>query len=74
MTAFPRDAAVLADCAPVYTELSGWTKDIGAATRLQDLPHAAQEYIRQTATFTGVPVSHVSVGPDRSQIFSTAGD
>lgn len=67
---FCRDAAVLAECMPVYTELPGWTEDIGAARHLDDLPRAALEYIRQVETFTGVPVSHVSVGPDRSQIFS----
>jgi adenylosuccinate synthase len=67
---FLRDA-VLGECVPVYTELPGWTKDIGAAGCLDDLPGAAQAYIRQVETFTGVPVTHVSVGPDRSQIFST---
>jgi len=69
-TDFPRDATVLAECTPVYAELPGWTEDIGSARRLAALPRAAQEYIRQLETFTGIPVSHVSVGPDRSQIFA----
>jgi adenylosuccinate synthase len=69
-TDFFRDAAVLAECTPVDTELPGWTEDIGSARRLAALPRAAQDYIRQIETFTGVPVSHVSVGPDRSQIFA----
>ena len=70
MTDFARDAAVLAECTPIHAELPGWTEDIGSARRLAALPRAAQEYIRQIETFTGIPVSHVSVGPDRSQIFA----
>jgi adenylosuccinate synthase len=69
-TDFYRDAAMLAECTPVYTELPGWTGDMGATRRRDDLPRAALEYIRQIETFTGVPVSQVSVGPDRSQIFA----
>jgi adenylosuccinate synthase len=59
----------LGECVPVYTELPGWREDIGAARRLGDLPRAARVYIEQIESFTGVPVSHVSVGPERSQIF-----
>jgi len=39
------------------------------ARRIEDLPLAARVYILQIETFTGVRVSHVSVGPERSQIF-----
>jgi len=66
---FPRDAA-LGECSPTYTDLPGWGEDIGSARRLQDLPLAAQAYVKHIESFTGVPVSHVSVGPDRTQIFS----
>ncbi len=66
---FPADAAVLGECEPVYTELPGWRDDIGAARKINQLPRAAQNYITEIMSFTGVPVSHVSVGPERSQIF-----
>jgi adenylosuccinate synthase len=66
---FPSDLAVLKNCAPIYSELPGWEQDISRARRIEDLPLAARVYILQIETFTGVRVSHVSVGPDRSQIF-----
>jgi len=66
---FPNDLAILNQCQPVYSELPGWDQDITRARRLEDLPLAARVYILQIETFTGVKVSHVSVGPDRSQIF-----
>ncbi len=66
---FPGDAAVLGECAPVYADLPGWQQDIGGARRLGDLPQAARAYVERIESFTGAPVSHVSVGPERSQVF-----
>ncbi len=66
---FPNDLAVLEECAPIYSELPGWDQDISRARRIEDLPLAARVYILQIETFTSVRVSHVSVGPDRAQIF-----
>ncbi len=66
---FPSDLAILNQCAPIYSELPGWDQDISRARRIEDLPLAARVYILQIETFTGVHVSHVSVGPERSQIF-----
>jgi adenylosuccinate synthase len=66
---FPGDLSVLEQCTPIYSELPGWDQNIGAARHIEDLPLAARVYILQIETFTGVRVSHVSVGPERSQIF-----
>jgi len=74
LTDFPSDGAVLAECAPSYTELPGWRENLGGAQSLKDLVPAARAYIERVESFTGVPVSHVSVGPDRSQIFQVIGD
>lgn len=52
---------------PVYEALPGWTEDISAARHLDALPENAQRYIRRIETLTGVPVSLVSVGPEREQ-------
>jgi len=52
---------------PVYTELKGWGSDL---TGLDDIAHAPKElidYIAYIEKETGVPVSIVSVGPDRKQ-------
>jgi adenylosuccinate synthase len=52
---------------PVYQRLPGWTEDLTAARRFQDLPPAAQTYVRRIAELAGVPVRYISVGPDREQ-------
>ncbi len=60
-----------ADLAPFtaeYEDLPGWSEDVGAARRPDDLPAAARAYIDRISALTGVPVSLVSVGPERSQI------
>ncbi len=66
---FPGELATLTQCQPIYSELPGWDQDISRARRIEDLPLAARVYVLQIETFTSVPVSHVSVGPERSQIF-----
>ncbi len=67
---FPGDSATLSQCVPVYTDLPGWRADVTSARRIDDLPQAARAYIVAIESFAGVPISHVSVGPDRSQIFA----
>jgi len=67
MSDFARDVA-LSECIPAYTKLRGWQQDISTIRRRADLPRAAQAYIEQIESFVGVPVTLVSVGPERSQI------
>jgi len=62
----PPDASVLAKCVPVYTEVPGFG-DITAARALADLPAPARAYLDLIEKHVGVPVRHVSVGPDRAQ-------
>lgn len=52
---------------PVYETLPGWAEDISAARRFDDLPPNARRYIRRIEELSGVPVSLVSVGPEREQ-------
>jgi adenylosuccinate synthase len=51
-----------------YEMLPGWDADVTGARQLSDLPEAARNYLRRIEALTGVPVSMVSVGPERSQI------
>jgi adenylosuccinate synthase len=64
----PLGPADLAPFQPVYEEMSGWADDVRGVRALGDLPPAACQYIRRIEELTGVPVSLVSVGPERSQI------
>ncbi|MBS1647274.1 MAG: adenylosuccinate synthase [Bacteroidetes bacterium] len=53
-----------ADIKPVYKELKGWKQN---CTLAQSLPDALLHYIQFIEQETGVPISIVSVGPDRKQ-------
>ncbi|MCS6963098.1 adenylosuccinate synthase [Thermoflexus sp.] len=62
------DTPVLEQVTPVYERLPGWTGPTSTARRWQDLPEAAQGYLRRLAELAGAPVRYVSVGPARDQI------
>ncbi len=67
----PSDLQTLARCQPIYEVLPGWEKDIMGARQLSDLPVSARQYVDFIANKTGVPVSHISVGPGREQFITT---
>lgn len=52
---------------PVYTELAGWKEDLTQAESPDDLPEAFNAYVRFIEEQVKVPISIVSVGPDRKQ-------
>lgn len=58
---------VNAEIEPVYTELKGWKKDLTGITEEKDFPAELSSYIRFLESELKVPVSIVSVGPDRVQ-------
>ncbi len=63
---FPAHLADLERCRPVYETLPGWSRDITGARSWSDLPKEARNYVRFLSEQVRVPVSIVSVGPDRS--------
>jgi adenylosuccinate synthase len=68
---FPSDAFLLEGCRPVYETLPGWRQDVSGARRLADLPPAARRYIDRLGELLSLPVSIISVGPDREQTIFT---
>ncbi|MEG0283955.1 MAG: adenylosuccinate synthase [Erysipelotrichales bacterium] len=54
-------------CQPVFETLPGWDEDITGCTSIDQLPENAKNYLKRIEQLTGVPVSVVSVGPDRTQ-------
>ncbi len=52
---------------PVYETLPGWEADIRGAHSMEHLPRAAADYVQAVEDLAGVPVSLVSVGPERTQ-------
>jgi adenylosuccinate synthase len=52
---------------PVYTELPGWQQDISGTRNYSDLPAELKSFIELIEKYCGVPVTLVSVGPDREE-------
>lgn len=61
----PSDQADVARAKPVYETLPGWKEDISVISDWDALPENAKKYVEFIEDYTGVPVSMVSVGPDR---------
>ena len=53
---------------PIFKEFKGWMSDTSKARKWEDLPKAAQDYVKAIEKYAGVPVKYVSVGPERDQI------
>ncbi len=52
---------------PVYETLPGWKEDISGIRKFSMLPANLKNYIKFVEDRTGVPVTMVSVGPDREE-------
>ena len=64
----PASTSVYERLEPVYEELPGWQTDTTGCRAWADLPPAAQAYVERLEELAGVPISHVSVGPERAQM------
>jgi adenylosuccinate synthase len=53
---------------PVYEEAIGWQSDTTGCRSWGELPGAARAYVERLEELAGVPISHVSVGPERAQM------
>jgi adenylosuccinate synthase len=69
---FPYHQTVLHHVVGEYTELEGWSGDIGDCREESDLPTSARDYLAFIEDFIGVPVTLVGVGPAREQTLWTA--
>ena len=69
---FPSQINELAQCRPIYQELSGWESTAGI-TAFNNLPVAAQQYIKTVSDFLDVPISIVSTGPSREETLLLSG-
>jgi adenylosuccinate synthase len=52
---------------PVYEDLRGWSEDLTGYNDLDQLPQAFLNYISYIENATGLPITILSVGPDRKQ-------
>ncbi len=67
LTEYPYDQNILNTAEPVYETLDGWTDDISTIKNFEDLPKNAQIYIKAIEDFIEVPITFISVGPERTE-------
>ena len=56
-----------AEVTPIYKEFKGWNKDLSKAKDEKELPFEFMNYVRFIEKEVGVPISIISLGPDRDQ-------
>ena len=52
---------------PIYKEFNGWDEDLTQKENFESLPNSLKEYIGFIEKELNIPISIVSVGPDRKQ-------
>lgn len=56
-----------AEIEPIYKEFKGWNRDLSQITREEELPFEFMNYVRFIEKELNVPISVISLGPDRVQ-------
>jgi adenylosuccinate synthase len=64
----PPHQTIMHKCKPVYISLKGWGNDISNVKTFSDLPENTKKYIEEVEKLVKVPISMISVGPERKQI------
>ncbi len=67
VTVPPAGADNFEACEPVYIELPGWRESTMGVRSFDDLPAAAQSYLKKIEELSGTPIDIVSTGPDREE-------
>ena len=63
-TRFPM-GKTLDDAQPVVEKVPGWHCDITGVRKFEDLPEAAQNYVKRLEDLVGCKIKYISVGPER---------
>lgn len=66
---FPYDVNDV-EVVPVYEEIKGWNCDTTKLTSFEDAPNELKDYVHYLEQKLEVPITVVSVGPDRTQTLS----
>lgn len=68
LTEFPKEAAILEKCRPVYTTLKGWKENTTAVSAFDRLPAGAQHYLKTIEGLLGISIDMISTGRKRDEI------
>ncbi len=63
--ALPTGADDLIQCKPVYEEIPGWPESTGGIKNFNQLPKAAQNYLKKIEAICETPIDMISTGPER---------
>lgn len=66
----PSSIALLNRVEPIYEEHQGWMTGTSDARSIEDLPEAAQRYVRRLSQLIGARLGMISVGPSREQVIT----
>ena len=55
------------ECDPEFIEMPGWQQSTVGIKSYDELPQAAQEYLKKIEALTGTPIDIISTGPDRAE-------
>ena len=67
-TTVPASTTLYEQLEPVYEEHAGWKTDTTGCRSWNALPSAGRAYVERLEELAGVPISYVSVGPERAQM------
>lgn len=63
----PYGADSIADCEPIFEDHAGWQQSTFGVKAWDELPTAAQTYLKRIETLVGTSIDLVSTGPDREE-------
>ena len=64
---YPYQQSILYNAQPVYETFEGWEEDITSIKNFEELPENAKTYINAIENFIEIPITFISVGPERKQ-------
>lgn len=64
----PSAVAELEIATPIYETFAGWHEDVSGIRHYEDLPANAKTYLQRISQLCDVPITMVSVGPERDQL------
>jgi adenylosuccinate synthase len=67
ITDYPYQQDVFYNAEPVYETFEGWSEDINSVKNFDALPENAKKYINAIEKFIEIPITFISVGPERNQ-------
>ena len=74
ITDYPYQQSILYNAQPVYETFEGWEEDITSIKNFEELPENAKKYINAIENFIEIPITFISVGPERNQNIVIAND